>query len=296
MNSSSSIFFAPAKLNLLLAVTGRRSDGFHDLISLAVPVEWGDTLRVEPGAGDFSFDCDHPEVPRDETNLVLKAARAFRAASGWAGGAKFFLEKRIPIGAGLGGGSSDAAAALRALNELSGKPLAPAALEKVAAEIGSDCPLFLRNGAVIMRGRGERLAALPSRSADRLRGRRVLVFKPSFGISTPWAYGRLASDPGKNYLPPATAESRLASWMNDDQRPPADLLFNSFEASVFSKHVALPVLLTGLRKRFGLQPGMTGSGSACLAFLPEDAPVSEIIAAIHSAWGNLAFAVETRLA
>ena len=294
MNSSN--FFAPAKLNLFLAVTGRRTDGFHDLISLVVPVAWGDTLRVERADGEFSFDCDDPEVPRDETNLVLKAARAFRAASGWAGGAKFFLEKRIPVGAGLGGGSSDAAATLRALNELGGQPLAPAALEKVAAEVGSDCPLFLRGGAVIMRGRGERVETLPPGSAARLRGRRVLIFKPPFGISTPWAYARLAGDPGRNYLAPAAAEDRLTSWVNDDRRPPADLLFNSFELPVFAKHIALPALLRDLRQRFGLRPGMTGSGSACLAFLAEDAPVSEITATIHSAWGNHAFVLETRLA
>ncbi|MEO7412827.1 MAG: 4-(cytidine 5'-diphospho)-2-C-methyl-D-erythritol kinase [Opitutaceae bacterium] len=294
MNSST--FFAPAKLNLFLAVTGRRPDGFHDLVSLVAPVTWGDTLRVEPTPGDFSLECDHPEVPCDETNLVLKAARAFRTTSGWEGGARFFLEKRIPVGAGLGGGSSDAATALRALNELSGGRLTPAALEKVAAEVGSDCPLFLRAGPVMMRGRGEQIEALSARTAERLRGRRVLIFKPAFGISTPWAYARLASDPAKNYLPPAPAEAKLAGWVKDEQSLLADLLFNSFELPVFSKHVALPTLLVDLRKRFGLQPGMSGSGSACFACLPDDAPVPEIVATIRTAWGNPAFAVETRLA
>src|SRR5215213_4707075 len=150
-------FCAPAKLNLFLAVTGRRTDGFHDLVSLVAPVAWGDTLRIEPAKADFSLECNDPAVPCDETNLVLKAARAFRAAGGWGGGAKFFLEKRIPMGAGLGGGSSDAAAALTGLNQLSGGRLTPAALEKLAGDVGSDCALFLRGTPVLMRGRGERI-------------------------------------------------------------------------------------------------------------------------------------------
>ena len=115
--------FAPAKVNLFLAITGRRADGYHDLVSVVAPVEFGDTLRVEVqvgggGAARFELGCDDAAVPVDETNLVWKAARAFVAATGWTGGAQFFLEKRIPMGAGLGGGSSDAVAALRALNEL----------------------------------------------------------------------------------------------------------------------------------------------------------------------------------
>ncbi len=114
---------APAKINLFLAITGRRADGFHDLVSVVAPVEFGDTLRAEL-AESFSLTCSDPAVPVDETNLVLKASRAFAAASNWKGGAKFTLEKRIPMGAGLGGGSSDAVAALRVLNTLAGNPLA----------------------------------------------------------------------------------------------------------------------------------------------------------------------------
>ena len=145
----------PAKLNLLLAVTGRRADGFHELVSLVAPVELGDTLTVEP-ALEFSLTCDAPTLPVDDTNLVLKAAQAFRVATSWRGGARFALTKRIPSGAGLGGGSSDAATALLALNRLAGEPLAPAALAQVAAEVGSDCALFLPGGPVVMRGRGDR--------------------------------------------------------------------------------------------------------------------------------------------
>ena len=97
--------FSPAKLNLFLAVTGVRPDGYHELVTLAAPLEWGDNLSAE-AADEFSLECDDPQVPVDESNLVLKAARAFRAATAWPGGAKFLLEKRIPVGAGLGGAAA----------------------------------------------------------------------------------------------------------------------------------------------------------------------------------------------
>jgi 4-diphosphocytidyl-2-C-methyl-D-erythritol kinase len=292
---ASLIFHAPAKLNLFLAITGRRSDGFHDLVSVAAPLGWGDTLRVEPAVEGISLTCDDPAVPRDETNLVLKAAGAFRRVTGWKGGAKIFLEKRIPMGAGLGGGSSDGAATLRALNELAGQPLSTVALEKIAAEIGSDCALFLRPGPVVMRGRGEVVADLPASAAGRLSGRLVLVFKPAFGISTPWAYGQLAAAAPQSYLPAAEAEARLANWIGDAQAPVEALLFNNMEVPAFAKHIALPTLLAQLRERFGLAPRMSGSGSACFAFLPEDAPVEEISGAIRNAWGNTAFVIAERL-
>src|SRR6478752_7320803 len=93
--------FSPAKLNLFLAITGRRADGFHDLVSLAAPLEFGDTLEVE-SASEFSLWCDDPNLAVDESNLVLKAARAFAAATSYRGGARFTLRKRIPLGAGLG--------------------------------------------------------------------------------------------------------------------------------------------------------------------------------------------------
>lgn len=285
---------APAKLNLFLAVTGRRVDGFHDLVSLVTPVAWGDTLTVAPAA-EFSLACSDPTLPCDETNLVLRAATAFAAATKWTGGAKFSLEKRIPMGAGLGGGSSDAAAALRALNQLAGSPLAPTALAAVAAQVGSDCPLFLHGSAVVMRGRGEHIEPLAAGPTARLRGRRVLIFKPGFGISTPWAYARMAADPA-TYLPAPRAEARLGEWLGDNGAPAERLLFNNMETVAFAKHLALPTLLQQLRTRFALEPRMSGSGSACFALLPEKAPVAAITAAITAAWGPSAFVVETSLA
>ena len=302
---------APAKINLFLAVTGRRADGFHDLVSVVAPLVWGDTLEVEPSPakaaedapraagtaeGPFELECSDPAVPRDGGNLVLKAARAFAEGTGWTGRARFILTKRIPVSSGLGGGSSDAATALLALNRLSGGLLDASGMAAVAARVGSDCPLFLHAAPVAMRGRGERLEPLPPAAASRLRGRRVLVFKPGFGIATSWAYGRLAAAAPGSYVPASEAENRLRAWIWDSQAPAESLLFNSMEPAVFGKFAALPALLGDLRRRYGLAPMMSGSGSACFALLGENTDTGPVVCAIRDAWGPDAFLVDTRIA
>ena len=292
--------FSPAKINLSLAITGRRVDGFHDLVSVTAPLQFGDELTAETvestteNAPRFTLSCDVAEVPVDETNLVLKAARLFAATTGWGGAVKFSLVKRIPMGAGLGGGSSNAVAALRALNQLSGGRADEAALERMAAQLGSDCVLFLRGAPVVMRGRGERVEALPAAARARLSGHAVLVFKPSFGIATPWAYQRMVAR-GGDYLPATEAEARLAAWLAGDA-PAEEILFNNMEPAAFEKFIALPVLLAQLRRDFGLAPRMSGSGSACFALLRDDTPRDAVGAAIRAAWGPTATVVETRLA
>jgi len=327
--------FSPAKVNLFLAVTGRRADGYHDLVSVVAPLTFGDELTAEVrdqpgGAGSlFSLECDEPAVPRDDTNLVLRAAAAFAGATGWSRPVAFRLTKRIPLAAGLGGGSSNAVAALRALDQLSGAGLSRVTLTTLAAGVGSDCPLFLSGTPVAMRGRGERVEPLPDAATRRLRGRGVLLFKPALGISTAWAYARLAASAkateagavsagsaapgavsaqastsagpaggaavGGGYLAAGTAERRLAAWIAG-KGAAEELLFNNLEPVVFQKYVALPTLLGHLRRDFGLAPLMSGSGSACFALLPEGAPVEAITACIREAWGSVCFVQAAALA
>src|SRR6478736_5716932 len=294
--------FSPAKLNLFLAVTGRRADGFHDLVSVVAPLTFGDELvaevrdgRRELGDGRFSLSCDHPDVPVDGSNLVLKAAEAFAVATGWKGAAHFRLTKRIPVGAGLGGGSSNAAAALRALNRLTGGLLDEAQLAGVAATLGSDCALFLRDAPVVMRGRGERVELLPAQAGARLCGRLVLLFKPSFGISTPWAYQRMIAR-GSDYVPAAEAERRLAAWIGG-KAPAEALLANNMEPAAFEKYLALPLMLQRLRHTFGVTAGMSGSGSACFALLEdaeEVAAVASLTRVIRECWGDVTFVQSAR--
>lgn len=291
---------SPAKLNLFLAITGRRADGFHDVVSLAVPVEFGDELHVELTASPgIVLECDDPALATDESNLVVRAALAFRREVPFGGGVRFVLQKRIPQGAGLGGGSSNAASALQALNRLTGMPLTPGKLSLLASEIGSDCALFLDGGAVVMRGRGERIEPLADRTRKRLSGHRVWIIKPSVGVSTPWAYRMLAAEAPRLYLPAAEAEQRLAAWVNAPSAPISSLLYNSFEAVVFRKFVALPLLLKRLADSFGLVTALSGSGSACFAFSSDSSDdrsmTADIVSVVRETWGREALLVESRL-
>jgi 4-diphosphocytidyl-2-C-methyl-D-erythritol kinase len=286
--------FSPAKINLFLAITGRREDGYHDLVSLAAPLDWGDTLHVSAGSGTV-LTCDDPTLAVDETNLIMKASAAFRASTGWTGGVQFRLEKRIPVGAGLGGGSSNAVAALRALNQLAGFPLDNTGLRRLAAGLGSDCALFLEDSPVIMRGRGEIITPFTPEEHTRLRGRRLLLFKPAFGVSTAWAYAQMAADPAL-YRATDKAETHLQNWREDRDVDLADLCGNNMEPVVFARYPALPALYDLLEQRFGLSPRMSGSGSASFAFPSEDADLMQIEGCIREAWGPHAFVLSTALA
>ncbi len=282
---------APAKLNLSLAVTGRRADGFHELVSLVAGVALADTLSFSPGPA-FALTCDDPTVPADGTNLVLRAAEAYARRRPDCVRGSFHLAKRIPHGAGLGGGSSDAAAALRLLDQATPTPLGPAELERLAAEVGSDCPYFVRGGLKVMRGRGEVLSSLPSAASAARSGRRVLIIKPPFGVPTPEAYAGLARS--ARYQDATVAEARLAAWVAAPGTDPAEL-GNDLAPAVFAKHLALPTALAWLRDRHGLAFRLTGSGSACFAFVPGEADTAAITATLRAAWGPEAWLADTRI-
>jgi 4-diphosphocytidyl-2-C-methyl-D-erythritol kinase len=282
---------AHAKLNLSLAITGRRPDGFHELVSLVAALELADGLTFTPGRA-FALGCDDPTVPADGTNLVLRAAEVYARHQPDCVRGVFQLTKRIPHGAGLGGGSADAAAALRLLDRAAPAPLGLEALERLAAEVGSDCPYFVRGGLKVMRGRGERLDEAPASAISALHGRRVLVVKPPFGISTPEAYAGLAQL--GRYQAPAVAETKLSAWFAAPGDDPAEL-GNDLAPSVFAKHLALPTALGWLRDRHGLTFRMTGSGSACFAWAPPELEVGPIIETLRAAWGSAAWLADTRI-
>jgi 4-diphosphocytidyl-2-C-methyl-D-erythritol kinase len=182
---------SPAKINLHLEVLGLRSDGFHELAMVMQTIELFDVLRLAPTAdGRITLHCDHPHLPTDGSNLIVRAAALLRSRSGLPElGVEMHLRKRIPIGAGLAGGSSNGAAALFGLNALWGLGYAQGELEVMAAELGSDMPYCLAGGTQLCFGRGERLEPLPP--AGRARTLAVLLLKhPAASVSTPWAYGR----------------------------------------------------------------------------------------------------------
>ena len=288
--------FAPAKINLMLAITGVRADGFHDLVSLVAPLALGDEISAETGEGVSadSLECDMPGVPADETNLVMRATKIFREIVPACPPVAWRLRKRIPHGAGLGGGSSDAASALMILNEICAGAPGGKILRELAARLGSDCPLFLEEKPVVMRGRGERVEVLTENEIAALRGREFLIFKPAFGVSTAEIYGAMRAASPRFYVSENLANARISAWKSAPESEPLPL-FNNMELPVFEKFVALPALFEILRERCGLAPHMSGSGSACFAELSKNADVSAAERAIRDAWGDSAFVARTEI-
>ncbi len=254
--------FAPAKINLFLAVTGRREDGRHNLVSVAAPVRFGDMLWAVPqkGPGEDIIACAHSEVPSGRGNLVLMAAREFRKQRPLPFGLRFFLKKRIPPGAGLGGGSSNAVAALKAMNLLAEQPLRPGELMDLAARLGSDCPLFLHSRPVVIRGTGAKVKAVSGPLASKLSGTPVILFKPEYSVETARAYRQLAAR--GHYMAAEEAERRLGEWLQEEDFTHAPAV-NSFEPLLRKKFLSHAVLRESLREAFGAAIRLTGSGSAC---------------------------------
>src|SRR5947208_13154596 len=176
---------APAKINLSLRVLGRRSDGFHEIETFIAPISLCDELKIEQRSGkqEIAFRCDDPSVPKGEDNIVMRAANTFFEETKITSGISIVLKKAIPHGAGLGGGSSDAASTLLALNELFETNLPREALAKIAETIGSDVPFFIFQSAALCKERGELVTPLKLRQRLSL-----LLIKPGFAVSTSWAY------------------------------------------------------------------------------------------------------------
>ncbi|MCP5536513.1 MAG: 4-(cytidine 5'-diphospho)-2-C-methyl-D-erythritol kinase [Akkermansiaceae bacterium] len=245
---------APAKVNLTLKVLGKRDDGFHELESLMVPLDLGDVLHFEK-ADRYRLFCDTPGVPLDETNLITMAVRCFEKQSGNPCRWEITLEKNVPHGAGLGGGSSDAATTLLALNDLEGAGLSLDELAGMGAAFGSDVPFFIYQQACMIGGRGEHVTPV---DLPRVAGTRILLLKPSFGVATPDAYkNSLNAEPlyGVDYGP---------------QKLPWGEIVNDLEKPVFYKHRFLAEIKTWLLNQPEVQAAMmSGSGSTMMAFLDD---------------------------
>lgn len=277
----------------MLSVHGKRADGFHALTSLVVALGFGDTLTIRLSGVEDVLHCSDPVVPLGPENLVLKAAAAIRERLGRDVFFEFTLDKRIPVGAGLGGGSGNAAVALRGMNQLLGVPFSNPELHEIAAELGSDCPFFVESAPALMSGRGEVVEPLVASVAAGLRGKRLVLFRPDFPVETPWAYACLAAGAPETYEPVAKGAARIERYIQ--QGALADLLYNSFEVPVGQKYLAIPTLLEQLRDA-GVACLMSGSGSCCFALLEKNGPAAvEIERIVRDAWGETVFWVETSI-
>ncbi len=284
--------FSPCKVNLMLAITGRRNDGFHNLISLVAPTAFGDELGVKELPNETKADtlsCNLDGVPLDASNLVIKAAKLFREATGGNNFFAFDLHKRTPFGAGLGGGSSNGAAALIAMNRLCGNPLGIRELEIIAAELGSDCPLFLKGNPVVMRGRGEQVFDLGAEASECISRLKLLLFKPSFSISTAWAYSQMRENP-QYYADSDDAEASLSEWLENPSISGLPL-FNNMQLPAFKKYPALEAAICEIRERFGIPAMMSGSGSACFAIINDidEESVAKLEGCIKDMFGKSCF-------
>jgi len=254
---------APAKVNLLLNVLGRRQDGFHELETVLYPVALFDTLRFTKTNRGVQFTCTDARIKNDTTNLVVRAATAFFAASNIAPAVNVQLEKRIPIGAGLGGGSSDAAATLLALNELFDLPLSKDALAQMAAALGSDVAFFLQDKPALATGRGEQIQPVePFRS---LAGKFLFLVNPGFGVSTAWAYQQLSRFPHALNGKPGRAKKLVELLQNCDLQTASAEFYNSLEVPVFHKYPILAIYKEFLRANGAQATLMSGSGSTVFA-------------------------------
>jgi 4-diphosphocytidyl-2-C-methyl-D-erythritol kinase len=251
--------FAPAKINLFLKVLRRRPDGFHEIETFISPISLCDQIKIDKnkrGQG-ISFRCDDPSVPRGGENLAVRAANAFFAATQMKPAVSIVLKKKIPLGAGLGGGSSDAAAVLLALNQLFATKLSRERLAKLGSTIGSDVSFFIFESAAVCTGRGE--IVTPKKLTEQLS---ILLVKPDFGVSTPWAYKRWQD----------SRELPGISYVQQDFR--GQKLHNELERPVFGKFVFLARIKTWLLEQKEVAAAlMSGSGSTVFAMVPSNVDV-----------------------
>ena len=269
--------FAPAKINLYLHILGRRPDGFHELETLIAPISLGDTLEIDLIPGGIEFTCSDPALGNGQNNLAARAARLFLDEFQPGVGVRIHLEKKVPVGAGLGGGSSDAAAVLLSLRKLTGVGCSDAKLGELAARLGSDVPCFIHGGAAICRGRGEIIE--PVKLPERLQG---LLVHPGFEVSTPWAYQAYAQNPGTGEPGRALAGMTLR---------------NDLEPPVFAKYPWLPAAKSWFRRQAGvLDALMSGSGSSIFALTKSSEHTGSLQQHFHAEFGETLFSVPFHLA
>ena len=263
---------AAAKINLNLRVLGRNeATGYHEIETWMVPVTLADELRVElTEAPGIALTCSDPELDNGSGNLAWKAAELFLRETKHAGGAAIELHKRIPNGAGLGGGSSDAAAVLRSLDEQTGRRLGEDKLQELAAQLGSDVPFFIRGKAAMARGRGERLEDKPLPAPLD-----VLLLKPPFPVPTAWAYAGYAE---KKFCPAEWTAPQLHDGIE---------IGNDLERAVFRKYLLLPAMKQWLLEHsLVAATGMSGSGSCLFAIVRDPRGTGQLAAEAKTEFGE----------
>lgn len=261
------ILYSPAKINIGLQIIHRRPDGFHNLQSLMYPIGLSDIIEIReagPDAKPLSFS--QSGIPVNEgsgKNLCEKAHEIFTSERALPP-VEIHLHKQIPIGAGLGGGSSNASQILKGLNQLTTDPLPPEILHEMSASLGSDCPFFLHKQAMMMEGRGEVL----SPSSVSLEGLWLVLLFPEIHISTPEAYAGVS---------PVIPERHLKELLSAPSEQWKEEVVNDFEPGIFEKYPQLATLKDGLYKAGALYASLSGSGSSLYGIFPREPELPDSI-------------------
>ena len=252
-----------AKLNLTLDVLGKRPDGYHDIKSVMQAVSVRDDIEIDLDTGKpWKLLCSDGTIPADERNLAWKAARLYFDTIGKEpDGIEIRITKRIPVQAGMGGGSADAAAVLRALNRHYGHPLSIPALAELGGQIGSDVPFCVLCGTAMAEGRGERLRKLPD-----LPDCFFVICKPDFSVSTPELYNKIDSEPIHKHPDHTAMESALLAG---DLGKICENIYNVFDSIVTKEHLELNYIKSIFNSYGAVGMQMTGSGSAVFCIVPE---------------------------
>lgn len=276
---------SPGKINFGLDIIRRRPDGFHDLESIMLPLTVCDEMEFEPrdAAHGITMECDAPGLPTDAGNLVVRAALAFRDQFKVAAGAHIKLRKRVPIAAGMGGGSGNGAVALTGLNQLWKLGLTHQRLHPLAATLGSDCALFLDPKPSFCHGRGERVEPLPDAEAATLRRAHFVLINPGFGISTKWAY--------ENVRPFLTGQSGAIKVVRDalaagDLAGAARAMINTLEGPALRKYPILELLKESLAKNGCVGTMMSGSGATVFGVATDRASAERAMNAARAEFGD----------
>ena len=249
MNQAAIEILSPAKVNLFLKITGQRVDGYHELVSVFVPVALYDKLKISKSEKGLEVYCTGRELPKGQDNLVNKAAISFFEKTGIRKGTKITLIKKIPISSGLGGGSSDAAATLKGLNQLWPNPLSKEDLERLALSLGADVPFFLLQKPAIARGIGEILQPI-----ENFPSFWYVIVSPDLIVSTAWAYERTKLELTNN------GNQNIINSLKKGIFNIPDLLFNDLERVTLVKYPFLCSIKDSLIRLGALGALMTGSG------------------------------------
>lgn len=278
MNASQGFsFLAPAKINISLAVFGKRTDGFHDIRTVMVPVSLYDEVTVLEGPPGIRIESSDASVPTDESNSCHKAAAAFMRSFGAPAGVRIRIRKVIPMEAGLGGGSSDAAAALKGLAALTGRHSAGRELFEMAASVGADVPFFLAGGPALAEGKGEILSAVAWDVPFW-----AVIVKPPFGLSTREGYARLGRAAGD--APPRGAPPSFRSW-NDV----VGAVSNDFEQGWSDARPEIAAIKKEVLDAGAEAAGLTGSGSAVFGLFREQGGARQAMGALTNGNGRRLF-------